>query len=143
MPEFSANDSFSIEVEPANHLLVLRLRGFWTAEIFDGFEVELHRAFAMLSKAGIKQGAVDAILDVRLFDIQSQEGVLRVQAIAEYFGRHARRIANIMSGAALQHMQAKRVSGDFDSHAFLDEAEARQWIKEKAATGEAPSPPID
>lgn len=143
MPELPANDSFSIEVDLANHLLVLRLRGFWTTENFDDFEVELHRALAMLSKAGIREGEFDAILDVRSFPVQSQDAVLRLQAIAEHFGRRTRRIANIMSGTALQQIQAKRVSGDFEGRAFLDEAEARLWIGEKAATVDGPSSPID
>jgi hypothetical protein len=143
MPELSEGDSFSMEVDLASQLLVLRLRGFWTTENFDSFEAELQRALTTLSNAGIGQGEFDAIVDVRSFPVQSQDAVLRLQAIAEHFGRRTRRIANIMSGTALQQIQAKRVAVDLRSRAFLDEAEARQWIGEDAATADGPSSPKD
>ncbi|MDP1027092.1 hypothetical protein Q5H91_07700 [Sphingomonas sp. KR1UV-12] len=116
---------YTVTIEPALHLLRIRVAGFWSAAVMKAYVAELVRQAEALGRTG---GCRRILVNMSDYPIQAQ-------AIAD---GHARIIAHgktvmkahtaVVMKSALSRLQAMRVADLAGHELFDDEVSARRWL---------------
>ena len=132
----SANPSYRIETGPRKDYMRLTFWGLMDHATTDQFEQELADTFALRRPAAGGPSDWLFLADVRAAGMQSRDISARLQSIMARYGSLTRRTAMLMSGSALEMMQARRVAGRDGTGFFRDEDEAAAWLfGEEASVG--------
>ena len=119
--------SSTVVFDRLQKLVAVRLIGFWDEAKFDAFEATLAARLGEITKANLAVEELGLLVDARDFPIQQKEIVVRFQDTLARVGGW-RRVATVVSGGALEQMQAKRATSVDRTKFFASEAEARAWL---------------
>lgn len=130
----SLKPSYLIESDPRKNFMRLTFSGHMDHRTVDRFEQELAAAFArMPAKADCR-----FLSDIRAAGVQSRDVSERLQSIMGHFmmshGSRTRGIAMLVSGSALEMMQARRVAAGDGTAFFVSEEEASAWLFDETTT---------
>ncbi|MEL7197926.1 MAG: STAS/SEC14 domain-containing protein [Pseudomonadota bacterium] len=116
---------FDIWFDKTSAILHLTLSGHWTAEDFAQFQ----QAYAAaLEEATANNGSIGLLSDSREFPVQSQDVASRFSELTKQsFARIA--ASAIVVGSVLNKVQAERTMKSDRLKVFLDEEEARDWLR--------------
>ncbi len=120
--------SSTVMFDRLEKLVAVRLVGFWDEVRFDAFEAALASRLDEIARSQLAIEELGLLVDVRDFPIQQKEIVVRFQDTLARVGGW-RRVATLISGGALQQMQAKRAAPADHTKIFTSEAEARAWLR--------------
>ena len=120
--------TYLIETDPRKNYMRLTFSGHLDHATLDGFEQEMAVAFARMPSKGGRRGDCLFLADLRESGVQSRDITERLQAIIAHYGSLTRRIAMLMSGSALEMMQAKRVAGSDRTAFFRSDDDAGAWL---------------
>ena len=124
----TSKPSYLIDSNPRKNYMRLTFSGHMDHATVDTFEQELAAAFANMPA----KGNCRFLSDIRDAGVQSRDIAERLQAvIAHYIGRYGaptHGIAMLVSGSALEMMQAKRVVGGDKTAFFVSEDDASAWL---------------
>lgn len=124
----SLKPSYLIETDPRKNHIRLTFSGLMDHTTVDGFENEMAVAIARMPLKDGQPGDCLLLSDIRDSGVQSREISERLQAIMARYGTRTRRIAMLMSGSALEMMQARRVAGRDGTAFFKSEDAALAWL---------------
>lgn len=124
----SSNPSYLIETNPRRNSMRLTFAGYLDHATLDRFEQEMAVAFARMPARNGRRGDCLFLADLRESGVQSRDISERLQAIIAHYGPLIRRIAMLLSGSALEMMQAKRVAGQDGKAFFVSEDDASAWL---------------
>lgn len=116
--------TFDIQVDPARHLVRIRLTGFFTTAAMTGFLAARADAFARL-RCPVTDHL--ALTDVREIKIQSQAMVGAFGTLLANPSTRARRLAFVVAGT-LARNQLQRAMGRRDARCFTDACVAEHWV---------------
>lgn len=115
---------FEIQVDPARHLMRLRLGGFFDAASVAALLAARQAAFGQL-RCPINQHL--ALADVRAMRIQAQEMVGAFTSMLGNSATQSRRLAFVVAGT-LARGQLQRALGTRVACCFTDPVEAERWV---------------
>lgn len=122
--------NYSIDVNPRQQLLEVRLSGQWTVATVASYRLDVDAALARMQAQGGRPGEYLLLVDMREQGVQSREVAAAYQAFISDYAWVGRRRATIVSGSALHELQVKRVAKELDveNAFFRTEEEALGWL---------------
>ena len=116
---------FDLRFDKKSAILHLTLSGHWTDEDFTQFE----QAYVVaLEGATANNGSIGLLSDSREFPVQSQDVASRFSDLTKQsFARLA--ASAIVVGSVLNKIQAERTMKSDRLKLFLEEKEARDWLR--------------
>ncbi|OQW72405.1 MAG: hypothetical protein BVN33_12985 [Proteobacteria bacterium ST_bin13] len=121
------NAFFSIQADPANDLVKIKLKGFFTPAALQEFK-DQRRIVHQQLRCGPNQHL--SLADTREIAIQSQEMVAQFHAMLADPAYRSRKLAFVVA-SSLARMQLMRAIGSRTAQCFTDPGEAEAWLIEE------------
>jgi hypothetical protein len=123
-----AYDAFFIVDEQADRGLVsLKLRGFWTVEIFQQYRTRVLDALQRVKAAQPDRRPARMWVDLRNCPVQSPDIVARLTALEKEMKPLVAKMA-VLTASQLKAVQARRVGSGDGYRVSLDEQELKEWL---------------
>lgn len=121
---------YEINTDPAQKLLMIKVRGFWTGNTMATYRSEVGQQASTLRQAG---GCKRILVDMSNYPIQSR-AIADGHAAALRFARETlgARAAIVMT-SALSKLQATRVATSSGHRIFSDSVTAMSWLMSDAS----------
>ncbi|MFN3675086.1 MAG: hypothetical protein ACK4TC_03835 [Sphingomonas pseudosanguinis] len=117
---------FTIRIEPVRKFVAIVMRGFWNKDDLDRFDRTLRRILPNLRSGGCAIGDQVTFFDLSSYQVQSQDVLTGLAAMATDPSIGSRKIAVVLSSGLLK-LQARRVAPVYGL--FDDRDEAMAWLE--------------
>lgn len=123
-----AEPGFEIRYDAEDHVLHMRIWGFWSLMTLAAYTTRL-----LIETARLRGETYDILSDSREFDVQGAAVSAGFERIAARGAKTQRGRTAIVVASQLNRIQAQRTTGGERTRIFLDIDEARGWLRAERA----------